>query len=277
MNRSDTNLHVPDPAVASPASETGAARGIKREVRRFWEATPCGSWDGTAPEGTAEYYAQVERRRYELEPFIHRFAEFGSTNDQQVLEIGVGLGTDHIQFARAGAHLHGVDLTDRGVELVHRRLELEGLSSDLRVADAEALPFAENSFDIVYSWGVLHHTPDTARAIAEAVRVTRPGGRICIMVYSRHAWVSYGLWLRHGPLSRRPTRSIADVLYHHMESLGTKGFTRSELRSMLTGIEDLKLEKVGTPYDREYARLLAVPTGRWLGFFHVARGRKRVA
>jgi len=127
----------------------------------------------------------------------------------------------------------------------------------------------------VYAWGVLHHTPDTPRAIAEAVRVTRPGGRICIMVYSRHSWVAYGLWLRHGPLSGRPLRSISDVLHHHMESLGTKGYTRRELRGMIAGVDDVRIEKVGTPYDREYARLLAIPTGRWLGFFHVARGRKR--
>jgi len=254
---------------------TAGIEQAKRDVRRFWEATPCGSWDASSPEGTPEYYSEIERRRYELEPFIHRFADFGSTCGQRVLEIGVGLGTDHVQFARAGALLHGIDLTERGVELVSHRLELEDLSSELRVADAEALPFPDNAFDVVYAWGVLHHTPDTPRAIAEAVRVTRPGGRICIMVYSRHSWVAYGLWLRHGPLSGRPLRSISDVLHHHMESLGTKGYTRRELRGMIAGVDDVRIEKVGTPYDREYARLLAIPTGRWLGFFHVARGRKR--
>jgi ubiquinone/menaquinone biosynthesis C-methylase UbiE len=247
---------------------------LKREVRRYWEAEPCGSAAATAPEGSREYFVQIERRRYELEPFIHRFAEFESATGKKVLEIGVGAGTDHVQFARAGAELHGVDLTEHGVELVRRRLALERLSSDLHVADAEALPFPDDSFDIVYSWGVLHHTPDTRRAVAEAVRVTRPGGRICIMVYSRHAWVSYGLWLRRGPLSGRPLRSIADVLHHHMESIGTKGFTRRELRTMMVGIGDLKIEKVSTPYDRAYARMLARPTGRWLGFFQVAQGRK---
>lgn len=248
---------------------------LKREVRRFWEAEPCGSAVATAPEGTPAYYSQIEARRYELEPFIHRFAKFETTTGQHVLEIGVGAGTDHVQFARAGADLQGIDLTERGVEIVRRRLALEELSSDLRVADAEALPFSDDSFDVVYSWGVLHHTPDTRRAMAEAVRVTRPGGRVCIMVYSRHAWVSYGLWLRRGPLSGRPLRSIADVLYHHMESVGTKGFTGRELRTMLMGIEDLKIEKVSTPYDRAYAHSLAIPTGRWLGFFQVAHGHKR--
>jgi ubiquinone/menaquinone biosynthesis C-methylase UbiE len=248
---------------------------LKREVRRYWEAEPCGTPAASAPEGTVEYYGQIERRRYELEPFIHGFAQFDSTAGQNVLEIGVGAGTDHVQFARAGAELHGIDLTEHGIELVRRRLALENLSSDLRVADAESLPFASDVFDVVYSWGVLHHTPDTRRAIAEAVRVTRPGGRICIMLYSRHAWVTYGLWLRRGPLSGRPLRSLADVLYHHMESLGTKGFTPRELREMLAGVEDLQIEKVATPYDRAYASLLAVPTGRWLGFFQVARARKQ--
>jgi ubiquinone/menaquinone biosynthesis C-methylase UbiE len=247
----------------------------KDAVRSFWSRTPCGSWDATADEGTPEYFAQIEARRYELEPFIGRFAEFESVRGKAVLEVGVGLGTDHIRFARAGAELHGVDLTERGVELVRRRLELEELSSDLRVADAERLPFADSSFDYVYSWGVLHHTPDTTRAVHEAIRVLRPGGRICVMVYSRHAWVSYGLWLRHGPLSRKPLRSISDVLHHHMESLGTKGFTKREARRMFTGVQPLSINKVATPYDVEYAGGAGRMTGRWFGFFMVIQGIKR--
>lgn len=256
---------------------TQQAEQTKGAVRSFWERTPCGSWDASAPEGTREYFDQIERRRYELEPFIHRYARFGETRGQRVLEIGVGLGSDHVQFARAGAELTGVDLTVRGVELVGRRLALEGLESELQVADGERLPFEDASFDVVYSWGVLHHTPDTPRAVREAVRVLRPGGRLCAMVYSRHAWVSYGLWARHGPLSRRPFRSISDVLYHHMESLGTKGYTKRELRRIFVGLDDLRLEKVCTPYDIEYAGGLARLTERWLGFFAVVQGRRAAA
>lgn len=246
----------------------------KEQVRSFWSRTPCGSWDASAPEGTREYYDQIEARRYQLEPFIHRYADFASAQGRKVLEIGVGVGTDHVQFARAGAELHGVDLTERSIELVQRRLQNEGLSSELHVGDAERLPFADESFDVVYSWGVLHHTPDTPRAFTEAIRVLRPGGRLCAMVYARHAWVSYGLWLRNGPLSGRPLRSIADVLHHHMESLGTKGYTKREARRMVSLLEHVRVEKVVTPYDVEYAGGLARLTGRQLGFFLVIRGVK---
>ena len=89
---------------------------LKREVRRYWEAEPCGSAAASAPEGSPEYYHQIECRRYQLEPFIHRFAKFESTAGKKVLEIGVGAGTDHVQFARAGAELQVVDLTEHGVE-----------------------------------------------------------------------------------------------------------------------------------------------------------------
>jgi ubiquinone/menaquinone biosynthesis C-methylase UbiE len=246
----------------------------KSAVRGFWERTPCGSWDASAPEGTREYFDQIERRRYELEPFIHGFADFSAARGKRVLEIGVGLGTDHVQFARAGAHLHGVDLTEKGVELVGRRLDLEGLGSDLQVADAERLPFDDESFDVVYSWGVLHHTPDTPAAVREAIRVLRPGGRLCAMLYARHSWVSYGLWVRNGPLSGRPFRSLKDVLHHHMESVGTQGFTKRELRRLFSGLTELTVEEVCTPYDVEYAGGLARLTGRWLGFFVVIQGRR---
>ncbi len=96
------------------------------------------------------------------------------------------------------------------------------------------------------------------------------------MVYARHAWVTYGLWARNGPLSGRPFRSLSDVLYHHMESLGTKGYTKRELRHLLetAGLSRPLIEKVATPYDVEYAGGMARVTGRQLGFFMVARGIK---
>ncbi len=246
----------------------------KGRVQDFWEGEPCGSVHADAPEGTREYFDQVEQRRNELEPFIPRFAEFESSRGKRLLEIGVGLGTDFIRFARAGAQVTGVDLTEHAVELVRRRLALEGLEGEVRVADAEALPFDDASFDRVYSWGVLHHTPGPEQAVREALRVLRPGGDLCVMLYSRHSWVAYKLWARFALLEGRLGRSLADVISAHMESEGTRGFTNDELREMFPGLEELRIQKIATPYDRQWLGPVASLTGRWLGWFSVIRGRK---
>jgi len=191
-----------------------------------------------------------------------------------VLEIGVGLGSDLIRFARAGAKVTGIDLTEHAVQLVRRRLELEGLDGDVQTADAESLPFADASFDLVYSWGVLHHTPDTERAVHEAIRVVRPGGELCVMLYARHSWVSYGMWVRHALLGGRPWRSLRTVLAAHMESEGTKGYTERELRQLFAGLDDFRVTKVGTIYDRQIAGPLARLSGDRLGWNLVIRGRR---
>jgi ubiquinone/menaquinone biosynthesis C-methylase UbiE len=246
----------------------------KERVRTYWEREACGEIHADAPQGSTEFFEQVELRRVELEPHIARFADFEGARGKQVLEIGVGLGTDFLGFARAGAFATGVDLTDRAVELVRRRLELEGLQAEVRQADAEQLPFEDESFDRVYSWGVLHHTPDTGRAIREAIRVLRPGGELCVMLYARHSWVAYGFWTRHALLVGRPWRSLRTVLARHMESEGTKAYTKGELRRMFAGVGSLRVDKVATAYDRQIAGPLARLTGNALGWQLVVRGRK---
>jgi SAM-dependent methyltransferase len=246
----------------------------KERVRGFWEAKPCGSAHAAAAPGTREFFHEVERKRGELEPFIGRYARFEDTAGRELLEIGVGLGTDFIRFVRAGANATGVDLTEAAVELVRRRVALEGLHAEVRTADAERLPFASESFDVVYSWGVLHHTPDTERAVAEAQRVLRPGGRLCVMLYGRRSWVAFGLWARYGLLRGRPWRTLSDVVANHMESDGTKAYTRRELEAMFGRLRDLRIEHVGTPYDARVAGPLARWTGRRLGWFVVISGTR---
>src|SRR4051794_2387789 len=252
---------------------TGATE-LKDQVRAYWEAEPCGSPHASAEEGTPDYYAQVERRRNELEPFIPHYADFAGAAGHTVLEIGTGLGTDLIRFARAGARVTGVDLTEHAVRLVRRRLELEGFEGDVRVADAEQLPFEDGAFERVYSWGVLHHTARPEQAIREALRVLAPGGRACIMLYARRSWVAYGFWVRQALLKGHPLRSRADVLAEHMESAGTQAYTARELRRLFGSLEELRIEQVATPYDRAFAGPLAEPTGRWMGWFAVTRGVK---
>ena len=246
----------------------------KQRVKTYWEREACGEIHADAPEGEPEFYDQVERRRDELEPHIASFANFAGARGLRLLEIGVGLGTDFTRFVRAGADATGVDLTERAIGLVRRRLELEGLRAELLVADAEALPFEDGAFDRVYSWGVLHHTPQTEKAVAEAIRVLRPGGELCVMLYARHSWVGYGFWVRYALLAGRPWRSIADVLAHRMESEGTKAYTRRELERMFATLDELRIDQVSTVYDRQIAGPLARLTGDRLGWHLVIRGRK---
>lgn len=221
---------------------------LKQEVRDFWNEASCGErllLDGLDMPG---YLAQMEER-YSLEPYIEDFAAFDRARDLDVLEIGVGLGADHQRFAQAGARLTGIDLTDRAIEHTRRRFDLFGLKSDLRIGDAEALPFAEAAFDCVYSWGVLHHSPNTPVAINEVWRVLRPGGVASIMIYHTHALVGYMLWLRYALLAGRPWRSLADIYASHLESPGTKAYTVGEARELFQRFGEVRITTVLTHGD----------------------------
>jgi ubiquinone/menaquinone biosynthesis C-methylase UbiE len=161
---------------------------LKERVRAFWQENPCGTKFADAPPGSRRFYELVEEHRYKKEWHIPVAAGFAEAKNLNVLEIGCGLGTDGAQFAKAGANYTGVDLTEAAVELAQRRFELFDLPGTFRVADAEHLDFPENSFDLVYSHGVLHHTPDTAAAVREIHRVLRPGGKAAVMLYHRDSY-----------------------------------------------------------------------------------------
>lgn len=221
---------------------------LKSEVRDFWNEASCGErllLDASDKPGFLKQMA----RRYELEPYIEGFARFEGARDLDLLEIGVGLGADHQRFAEAGARLTGIDLTPRAVEHTRRRFALFGLKSELGVADAEALPFPDESFDVVYSWGVLHHSPDTPRALDEVWRVLRRGGRARVMIYHKRSLVGYMLWLRYAALAGRPWRSLADVYAEHLESPGTKAYTIDEARRLFRRFADVRISTVLTHGD----------------------------
>jgi ubiquinone/menaquinone biosynthesis C-methylase UbiE len=248
---------------------------VKKEVKGYWEQEPCGSGVAHSTKYTKEYFDEIEEYRYSVEPFIPQFAQFTRQRGKKVLEVGVGAGTDHVQFARSGAELFGIDLTEAAIEMVHNRLEIEGLHSDLRRSDGEGLPFEDDSFDYVYSWGVIHHTPDTVKAAAEIYRVCKPGGKICVMIYNRHSLAAYKLWLRHGPMKMHPFRSISDVVYNHVESIGTKAYTADEARRLFYQFGDVSVTPVLTIYD---TRKIPAPVAQFLppslGWFLVVQASK---
>lgn len=259
-----------------------ALEARKNAVRGFWEKTPCGTRDLVAPEGTKEFFRQLEKERTAREGFVADYARFSAWRGKHVLEVGVGAGSDFVRFARAGAVLTGIDLTRHGVDLTRARLALEGLAAEVRQADAESLPFADGSFDFVYSWGVVHHTPDPPRAIQEIVRVTRPGGRVCVMIYHRYSLVALQCWALYALAKGRPWRSLREVIGNHIESVGTQAYTIGEAHTLFAGLEELDVRPVVTPYDLRVGRSRYLPgwlaslVPKSLGWFLVVSGRKPV-
>lgn len=215
----------------------------KQAVHDFWDDASCGE-DLYLEGDDAEAYAAQARERYELEPFILDFADFASAGGKTVLEIGVGLGADHQRYAEAGATLYGIDLTERAVQHTRHRFEQLGLSSDLRVGDAEALPFDDDTFDVVYSWGVLHHTPNTATAIEDVRRVTRPGGDVRVMMYHKRSFVGLMLWVRYALLRLRPFTSMDTIFDRYMESPGTQAFTVAEAEALFADFSEVEVDTV---------------------------------
>lgn len=206
----------------------------KKLVKDYWDAQTCGTQFSQSEKFGRDYFEDIEKDRYSKEPEILEFADFKSGQGKVVLEVGTGAATDFLQWARHCDQLYGIDLTPQSVEHARRRLELYGLKAkDILVADAEKLPFPSQMFDIVYSWGVIHHSPDTPKALAEIVRVLKKGGQARIMIYNRHSVLAYFFWIKHALFKGKPFKSIAWVLNNHMESTGTKGYTLDEVKKML--------------------------------------------
>jgi ubiquinone/menaquinone biosynthesis C-methylase UbiE len=210
----------------------------KDKVRDFWNRQSCDTHVAASSKFSRDYFEEIERFRYRDQPFIHSFARFTRYHGKRVLEVGFGAGTDFIQWLRAGAIVSGIDLTAEALDNLTHRIQVYGLPAPecIRVGDAENLPFESNSFDLGYSFGVLHHTPDTEKAIAELVRVVRPGGEIKIMLYNLHSLCVFKTWIRHALLKGRPWKGLRFIVRNHIESAGTKAYTRSDLKRMFAAL-----------------------------------------
>ncbi len=172
-----------------------------QSVRDYWNRRPCNIRHSTAEIGTKEYFDQVEARKYLVEPHIPAFAEFDKWRGKKVLEIGCGIGTDTMNFARAGAQVTAVDLSSESLNLAKKRAEVFGLSDRItfNVADAENLSeFVEpQKFDLVYSFGVIHHSPHPEKIIKQIrENFVQPGSTLKLMVYYRYSWKVFWMLLQ---------------------------------------------------------------------------------
>jgi SAM-dependent methyltransferase len=225
----------------------------KQRAREQWSHDPAGAVYGREHEfGTREFFDAVERHRYaEYAPWMPEVMGFNDFAGARLLEVGCGMGTDLLQFARGGALVTGVDLTPRSIEISRQHFVVYGERGDFAITDGENLPFADESFEVVYSNGVLHHTPDTASAVREMHRVLRPGGQARVMLYHRG---SLGYWgeiiVHHGILRGELLRgsSPADLMSKYVEfNQGgghplVKVYSRGEARKLFSMFREVKVQ-----------------------------------
>ena len=225
----------------------------KVRAREQWTGDPCGAVHDREHEfGTREFFDTVERHRYtEYAAWMPRVMGFDKFRDARLLEIGCGMGTDLLQFARGGACCTGIDLTPRSIEITRHRFRLYDAAGTFMISDGEHLPFRDESFDVVYSNGVLHHTPDTAGAIREVHRVLRPGGTAKVMLYHRNSWNYWvDIVLRRGVLHADflRGRSVAEIMSRVVEFSSHDGrplvkvYSRKEARELFSLFKSVTID-----------------------------------
>jgi ubiquinone/menaquinone biosynthesis C-methylase UbiE len=219
--------------------------------------------------GSPEYFRELDARvfdprvlRLTVDPNdgrpFSRFVDFNSLRGKNVLDVGFGSGFSVQLLAEAGADVHGVDLTDWAVETTRARLAAFGLEADVAQGDGESLPFDDASFDLAFSWGVIHHSSDMSRALRELLRVLRPGGQLVLMVYNRRS-LFYGVYkaLQHAqPVAQRLGLHFEGARTGDVEGLVVRHFSQSELRQRLdgAGLVDVHIQ----PYGQD-SELLPLP------------------
>lgn len=282
----------PAPAIldAAPLTLVSTGDAYKDETQRQWNDDACGShYVEGVNEHTLEWYLEVERYRYEeYGPWMPETMEFAAHAGQDVLEIGAGIGTDLSQFARHGARVTDYDLSAGHLVLAQENFRLRGLEGRFVHGDAETLPFEDASFDVVYSNGVIHHTPNTQQVVDGIFRVLRPGGRAIIMVYSEsslHYWRNLvrDLGLRDGLLEEM---SVGEIMSRHVEISENdqrplvKVYTKGRLRLMFsafTSVEILRRQMVPAELPGRLSRIPVAKAGELAGWNLVVKATKPAA
>jgi SAM-dependent methyltransferase len=219
---------------------------LKNKAMRYWDLRPCNIKHSNKEIGSLEYFEEVEKRRYTVEPHIPDFAKFEETNGMNVLEIGCGIGTDTIQFAKAGAKIVALDISKVSVDICKKRFQVYGLEGEIMCADAEDVDkiFADRKFDIIYSFGVIHHTMNPSNIIEKLRSVCHEGTVIRMMFYSKYSFKGLDFYLRHG--WRFGFNYKKTIRYYAEAQLGcpiADVYSKSDLLKMFNKYEVVRLVK----------------------------------
>jgi SAM-dependent methyltransferase len=197
-------------------------------VRRYWDAHIHDLDVSTADPGTPRFFQDLDQYHFEKLHHLPRLIDFDAYRGRQVLDVGCGAGTDLMRFARGGAIVSGVDLSSSAIALAKANFAQQGLAADLREADGERLPFADETFDLVYAHGVVQYTTDDRALVAQCRRVLKPGGTAVFQVYNRISWLN--------ALSK-----LMKVGLEHEDAPVLKKYSLSEFRALLEGFSDVRI------------------------------------
>jgi 2-polyprenyl-3-methyl-5-hydroxy-6-metoxy-1,4-benzoquinol methylase len=161
-----------------------------RKIIDYWNNQPCNIKHGQSPFGTEQYFNEVTAKRYKAEPHIKEFAGFEEWQGKKVLEIGSGIGTDGEQFARHGADYTAIDISDESLKICKQRFDLLNLHGKFINGSVTDVDFLKSlgTFDLVYSFGVLHHTPGMKNHLENISNLLALGGELRFMVYAHNSW-----------------------------------------------------------------------------------------
>ncbi len=238
---------------------TQTPQELKREIRRFWGAMPCGVVSSPQPVDSHGFFAETARHRFEIHTdwdraFLKDAIRFQEHKNKKVLEIGCGIGVDGLQWALAGNRYFGLDYNFPSCKITRNRFQDAGREGAFSNGDAENLPFADGSFDLIYSFGVLHHTPATEKAVEEVYRCLRPGGLAIIMLYYKWSAMVFGdillgRGLRQGALWKAGGIGPLISKYTEWDSQTetsvnplTRVFSKREARKMFRPFRNIEME-----------------------------------
>jgi SAM-dependent methyltransferase len=201
---------------------------LAERVRAYWNDYIHDLEITAHPVGSPGFFADLDAYHFEKLHHLLRLVPFDESRGKRVLEVGCGAGTDLVRFARGGASCTGIDLADSAIALARRNFEIHGLAADLRVANGEALPFADDAFDIVYAHGVVQYTADDRALVGECRRVLKRGGLAIFQVYNRHSWLNL-------------LSGVMKVPLEHEDAPVLRKYTPAEFGSLLTGFSEREI------------------------------------
>jgi len=199
---------------------------LSKRISDYWNRQPCNVGHSNETIGTEAYFDAVTAKRYRAEPHILDFAGFHLWRGRRIIEIGCGIGTDAEQFARHGAEFVGIDISQESLALSRQRFEVYNLEGEFHLGSVVDMDFLRTlgQFDLVYSYGVLHHFPDMRNHLSNIKSLLRPGGELRFMVYAKNSW-------KYAMIQKGLDQFEAQAQCPYAEA-----FTRDEIYHMVDGL-----------------------------------------